>query len=197
MKRLSGYFLSLVILLSCPSAAGAQEAAPKTPTEDTDPKVLRQSSQGTHGGDPSALPAPNEKILKTKYSVVHYTNDEDIDDFIWRLGGQRLEIVNDPALASSRIDRIISRVEAILDMWPENFTVHLYLHRGALKPNEVAFYEHKTKALNISVDYASDGVLAHEVAHAVINQYFAVPPPSKVQEILSQYVDKHLWGDYY
>ena len=41
------------------------------------------------------------------------------------------------------------------------------------------------------------GVLAHEVAHAIINQYFAVPPPSKVQEILSQYVDKHLWGDYY
>jgi len=180
MRPLAGYFLLLVIFLCCPSGVWAQ-TAPADPVAKNIPVPL-----GEHG-----------QTLKTKYSIVHYTADEDIDDFIWRLGGQRLEFVNDPQLASSRIDRIISRVEAILDMWPENFNVHLYLHRGALKPNEVAFYEYKTKSLNISVDYASDGVLAHEVAHAIINQYFATPPPSKVQEILSQYVDKHLWGDYY
>jgi len=196
MRRLSGYFLFFAILFYCPSAVWAQ-AAPATLTEDAVPVSLEQFPPDATDGHPRDLLIPDQNTLKTKYSIVHYTNDKDIDDFIWRLGGQRLEFVNDPQLASNRIDRIISRVEAILDMWPENFTVHLYLHRGILRPNEVAFYEYKTKALNISVDYASDGVLAHEVAHAIINQYFATPPPSKVQEILSEYVDKHLWGDYY
>lgn len=196
MRQLSCYFLSLVILFYCPSVVWAQVTDPAVSTEDAVLRALGPFPPDAQEEDQNP-PVLDQYTLKTKYSVVHYASDEDIDDFIWRLGGQRLEFVNDPQLASNRIDRIINRVEAILDMWPENFTVHLYLHRGALAPNEVAFYEHKTKALNISVDYASDGVLAHEVAHAIINQYFATPPPSKVQEILSQYVDKHLWGDYY
>ena len=196
MKRLSGYFLSLAIFLCCPLGVWAQ-AAPVTPAAEKINTSSDQSLENKKNEPAQDLLGTHSNVLKTKYCIVHYTNEEDIDDFIWKLGGQRLEFVNDPQLASNRIDRIISRVEAILDMWPENFTVHLYLHRGVLKPNEVAFYEYKTKALNISVDYASDGVFAHEVAHAVINQYFTIPPPSKVQEILSQYVDKHLWGDYY
>jgi hypothetical protein len=31
------------------------------------------------------------------------------------------------------------------------------------------------------------------MAHAVINFYFKVPPPAKMQEILAQYVDLHVW----
>jgi len=38
-----------------------------------------------------------------------------------------------------------------------------------------------------------EGILAHEFAHAVIDSYFAVRPPRATAEILSRYVDEHLY----
>lgn len=146
--------------------------------------------------NPSLTFAQSEKIFKTKYSVIHYTQDKDLSDFLWRLGGTRFDFLNDTNLARNRIDRIIERVEAILDMWPKDFNIDVYLHRKELAYNKFAYYEHRTKSIHASVDNASDGIFAHEVAHAVISQYFSSPPPSKAQEILTQYVDKYLWSDY-
>ena len=145
---------------------------------------------------PAAVGAQSQKAFQTKYTTIYYTDDKDMDDFIWRLGGQRMEFVSDPQLASYRIDRLVDRVQNILDMWPEHFQIAIFLHRGPLKVNETAFYEKATKTIHVSVDSVSDGVIAHEIAHASIAQYFSTPPPSKMQEILAQYVDKFLWSDY-
>ena len=41
----------------------------------------------------------------------------------------------------------------------------------------------------ISFNDATAGMLAHEMAHAVISTYFVVAPPTKVQEILAGYVE--------
>ena len=136
------------------------------------------------------------KVFQTKYTTIYYYEDKDIDDFIWRLGGQRLEIARDPKMASYRLDRLVERVQAILDMWPRNFKITINLHRKPLSANQVAYYEKNTGVIHISVDYTSDGVVAHEIAHANIEQYFPVAPASKMQEILTQYVDKNLWSDY-
>ena len=57
----------------------------------------------------------------------------------------------------------------------------------------LAFYSHKTKTIHVDVSSITDGVLAHEMAHGVINFYFKTPPPAKMQKILAQYVDLHLW----
>ncbi len=136
------------------------------------------------------------KVFQTKYTTIYYPLDKDIDDFIWRLGGQRTEFDQNPQLASFRIDRLVDRVQTVLDMRPKNFQIAIHLYRGPLSANQVAYYEKKTKTIHVSVDYASDGVVAHEIAHATIEQYFPIPPPSKMQEILAQYVDKYLWNDY-
>ncbi len=144
----------------------------------------------------SPAQAQFDKTFTTKYTTVHYARDKDLDEFIWKLGGQRMEFMNDRALASNRIDRVVNRVQSILDMWPNSLHLDIYLHREVLEHNKVAFYKKSTDSLHIAVDYASDGVLAHEIVHAVIDQYFPVQPPSKMQEILAQYVDRHLWSDY-
>lgn len=144
----------------------------------------------------SSVFCQSEKIFKTKYATIHYLEDKDLSDFLWRVGGQRYEFSTDTNLARNRIDRIVERVETILDMWPKNFNLDVYLETKELKPNKVAYYEHKTKSIYSSIENVSDGVFAHEIAHAVISQYFSSPPPSKTQEILSQYVDKYLWSDY-
>jgi hypothetical protein len=81
-------------------------------------------------------------------------------------------------------------------MRPKNFKVKIYLAGELLGPNRVAYYQYRTKEIHVSVHLVTDGVLAHEIAHAVIDRYFATPPSSKVQEILTQYVDRHLWSDY-
>jgi hypothetical protein len=135
-------------------------------------------------------------MFNTKYAAIHYYEDKDINDFIWHLGGKKFEFSSDVGLAQNRIDRIIERVETILDMWPKSFSINIYLQRGDLELNKVAFYNNKTKSIYVSIDNVSDGVFAHEVAHAIINQYFSSSPPSKTQEILTQYVDKYLWSDY-
>jgi hypothetical protein len=140
--------------------------------------------------------AQSEKIFQTKYSKIHYAQEKDLSDFIWRLSGRRFEFSTGSNLAQNRIDRIVERVEAILDMWPNNFNIDIYLQRQELQFNKFAYYEHKTKSIHVSIDNASDGVFAHEIAHALISQYFSSPPPSKAQEILTQYVDKYLWSDY-
>ncbi len=149
-----------------------------------------------HSLSPAAVWAQSQKTFQTKYTTIYYDADADINDFIWRLGGQKLEFARDPQLASYRIDRLVDQVQALLDMFPANFQIVIYLHRGPLTANEAAYYEKSTKIIHVSVDYASDGVVAHEIAHANMEAYFPIAPPSKVQEILAQYVDKHLWSDY-
>jgi len=140
--------------------------------------------------------AQAEKVFETKFTTIHYTDDAQIDSFIWRLGGHRLEYLNEPELASHRIDRLIERVSMILDMYPENFHIEIHLQQDPLPKNKIAYFEYETNAIYSSVDNVSDGVIAHELAHAIIVGYFPTPPPSKVQEILAQYVDKQLWSDY-
>jgi hypothetical protein len=41
----------------------------------------------------------------------------------------------------------------------------------------------------VSLKDVSLGMLAHEVAHAIISSYFVVAPPEKVQEVLAGYVE--------
>ena len=146
----------------------------------------------------SAVPAisQTEKTLKTKYTTIHFTDDKDLVDFLWRLGGTRIDLEQDKELASNRVDRIIERVQTILDMRPKGLNVDIYLQRGDLQNDERAFYKHNTNAVYMAVDKASDGVFAHEIAHAIVNKYFTTPAPSKVQEIITQYVDRYLWSDY-
>jgi hypothetical protein len=145
-------------------------------------------------GQPSCVAEP--ETFRTKSAVIYYDRDKDLTDFIWRIGGQTVELPRDRALATSRVDRLIERVQAILDMQPKNFKVKIYLAGELLGPNRVAYYQYRTKEIHVSVHLVTDGVLAHEIAHAVIDRYFATPPSSKVQEILTQYVDRHLWSDY-
>jgi hypothetical protein len=140
--------------------------------------------------------AESSNIFKTKYTTIYYKDEKDLSDFLWRLGGTRIDFAGDKNMASSRVDRIVERVETIIDMRPKDLNIDVYLQRGDLKYNEIAFYQYKTAAVYVSVDKVSDGVFAHEITHAIVNRYFATPTPSKIQEIITQYVDRYLWSDY-
>lgn len=132
------------------------------------------------------------KTFKTSYTTIYYSQGSELSDFLWRIGRLRLTPAVSSSLAKSRVDRIIEQVERTLDMYPRNFHVDIFLRSG-YKDGNIAFYSEKTKSITIFVDRVTDGVLAHEVAHAVMNAYFKTSPPRKIQEILCQYADTHLW----
>ncbi len=55
--------------------------------------------------------------------------------------------------------------------------------------NERAFYFYEGNTIYISLEDITLGMLGHEMAHAIISHYFVVPPPKKLQEVLSGYVE--------
>jgi hypothetical protein len=57
---------------------------------------------------------------------------------------------------------------------------------------ERSFYFHEKNTIYVSYADLTLGMLAHEMAHAIISHYFVVAPSPKVQEILSGYVEYSL-----
>ncbi|MCX5666156.1 MAG: hypothetical protein NT036_03820 [Candidatus Omnitrophica bacterium] len=134
--------------------------------------------------------------FSTKYSIITYSDPGEIDDFFLRLGGEHYDFRDNPQLAASLIDRLVDRIQSILGVIPRDLKFKIYLRRGTLQDGMKAYYDPKNRVIFISADYASQGVLAHEIGHAIVGKYFPTPLPSKLQEILMQYVDKYLWSDY-
>ncbi len=135
-----------------------------------------------------------EQLFNTRFFTIHYNSDRELSDLVWRLSGKKPAESANVGMASSRVDEIVERVESLLGMYPKDLHVDMYL-QPKYESGDVAWYSREKKCITVAVDHVTDGVLAHEIAHAVINSYFDVPPPKQVQEILAQYVDRQLWSD--
>ena len=58
--------------------------------------------------------------------------------------------------------------------------------------HERSFYIKEKNTIYISYEDLTPGMLGHEIAHAIQCNYFVVPPPTKVQEVLAGYVEYSL-----
>lgn len=149
------------------------------------------------------------KKLKTRYATVYYATDADFYGFalkIGSLGKFGRSFYNAHDVTRERIDKIVERVESLLNMRPKNLSFNIYIYAtreqlqrafraiGITDAQPLAFYSHRARAIYISIEDLREGVLAHETAHAVLCFYFAAPPPVNIQEFLAQYVDRHLRG---
>jgi hypothetical protein len=104
----------------------------------------------------------------------------------------------------AKVDSLFKRVQQILDMrkkmpkvkvkiYPDKASLHqafLLIYRKNTKLR--AWYLFEKNTVYVSVDDLHEGILAHELGHAIIDHFFAVRPPSATAEILARYVDKHL-----
>ncbi len=57
---------------------------------------------------------------------------------------------------------------------------------------EKAFYIYEMNTVYISQDNFTKEILGHEIGHAIINNFFVVQPPAKVQEVLAGYIEYQL-----
>lgn len=104
----------------------------------------------------------------------------------------------------SRLESILLRTEQVLAMDPPFMEIEIkifsnrrelsreYLSIFGTVQSYKSFYIHSLGTIYTSMQDISDSVISHEMAHAVIDNYFRVIPPDKIAEYLATYVDSHL-----
>ncbi len=148
------------------------------------------------------------KTYESNCCTIQYIDEGHLNTFTLRIGGFRYTstgLDQNPSNVKTRVDEVMEKVRATLDMYPSDLHISILLYPDHQSIEKIfrqitmtgniplAFYSNKTKTIYVNVESITDGVMAHEMAHAVINFYFKVPPPAKMQEILAQYVDLHIW----
>lgn len=120
-----------------------------------------------------------------------------------KLRGTKIERTALENKVIQKMDALVEKVQLILDMRkPMNVIVKLYPNKTALQGAYFNIYkkkrefrawyifEYNTIYLNVQDLFAE--MLAHEIAHAIIDNYLSVKPPRATAEILARYVGKHL-----
>lgn len=164
---------------------------------------------------PETVQHPPWIILETKHTVLRFLKEEDLGALnnsiefqktSW--GFRQLFSAKAPGSLhgeiSQKVDSLYERVQEILDMRkkaPKVF-INLYADRKKLdqayyrlyqsKNNIRAWYVFDHNTIYINADDVHEGVLAHEMAHSIIDHFFLVRPPSASAEILARYVDAHI-----
>ena len=105
---------------------------------------------------------------------------------------------------SEKVDLLFERVQEILDMHKKMPRVAIMIYPGKKQLRQVyeeiyqekcrirAWYRFKNNTIYLTVADLQVGMLAHELAHAIIDHYLIVKPPAATAEILARYVDSHL-----
>ncbi len=155
------------------------------------------------------------QILQTQYTVIKFKSDDDLARFHKSINFSPSEMAGragtNPEIAAEdadsiakKVDAVFERVQEILDMKkrfnPVN--IHLYSNTDGLKKayeslysDECrlrAWYRFSNNTVYLNVRDVHEGMLAHELAHAIIDHFLAVRPPPQTAEILARYVDAHL-----
>ena len=155
-----------------------------------------------------------EPLIKSKYFSVYADGDIDKVDllkklnagYFLRMGAAFSEKAGRggdlDGMVANTLDAIYLEVSDILDIHIYNLNIDLEIlpDRAALanilKPyiggktvDMPSFYYYDKNRIYISLADLNSGMLSHEIGHAIITHYFVVPPPAKLQEVLSGYVE--------
>ncbi len=176
-----------------------------------------------------AAAADNEtwQSLPTKYTVLHFQSQEDIEqfnkdiDYSSSIGFSALFGSSDGkdfnAKLIKKIDDLFIRAQQILDMrkYMRRVQINIYHNKEKLQEAYSHIFDVKTdngqtehiakpqfdfrawylfdqNTIYLQINDIDEGMLAHEMAHSIIDNYFQVRPPSAAAEIMARYVDAHL-----
>ena len=187
MSKLFQSFLVFSLLFVQPAYLIAVES----PTGKINPIEADESKKTVE--EITDLEATEEfETFSTVYTTIFFTHEEDLEAFLWNVtGDEDINVYSYPGLAKSGVDRLVEKVESILDMYPERFHINVYVHRK-YESGPIAFYSHATNSITVYADTITEETLLHEIAHALTRAYFKILPPPKIREMISQYVDQHL-----
>lgn len=157
---------------------------------------------------------PLSRRLETRHAVLHYQSLEDLARFesnvryghgFGRFFSPRPkgdDLLNAVAV---KVDALYERVQEILDMRGDMAKVVLRLYpnqdalalayralTGSSNLRVRAWYMYERNTIYLNARDVNEGIVAHEMAHAIIDHYLLVRPPRATAEILARYVDEHL-----
>lgn len=152
--------------------------------------------------------------VETKYAVIHYKNQESLEAFDehisyspggWSLGSLFSSKPGNAADSlAQKVDGIFEEIQTILDMRGHVKKVIINVYPSKTKFHEAyftitgapcrvrAWYIFEVNTIYVNGEDVHEGILAHEIAHSIIDHYFSVRPPKATAEILARYVDEHL-----
>ncbi len=153
--------------------------------------------------------------LETNNTIIRYQSTHDLKKFNTKINFGRSRWGIKDLFASDepntlldklkvKIDALHGRVQEILDMRKhvKKVTINIYSDRKQLnnayfriykKECHIrAWYIYEYNSIYINVNDLHEGMLAHEMAHAIIDHFLTVRPPVASAEILARYVDSHL-----
>ena len=141
------------------------------------------------GWDPAALAQqlnirPSDEILAGRSLEPKNSREEALAQMLDTLFIQVSNIL-DMHLYSLKTDIKICKTTAELsDIYNRLFTANLGGRRS--------FYVYDFNSIYVSAEAFQSGIIGHEMSHAIMNHYFVVAAPVKVQEVLAMYVEYSL-----
>ena len=153
--------------------------------------------------------------LETRHTIIQYKNLKDLEKFEDKIDYTGDEsglkglffssTPNNPKEAlNKKVEALFERVQEILDMrtkinkiiinvYPDKKRLdEIYYYINGTKCHVRSWYIYESNTIYINASDVHEGILAHEMAHAIIDHYFSVRPPKATAEILVRYVDEHL-----
>ena len=155
----------------------------------------------------------DRSVIKSRYFLIYCDKSVDMVSVSRKLNKRGLLVSgtygSDPGSEPSvklayMFDGLLRRTREVLGMFSKipDLSVKIFKNREELdgeyfrifktRESYKSFYVHAYRTIYTSEESISDSVMVHEMAHAVIDNYFSVVPPSKVAEVLASYVDLHL-----
>ncbi|MFA6281836.1 MAG: hypothetical protein WCY05_04990 [Candidatus Omnitrophota bacterium] len=150
------------------------------------------------------------ETVETKYFTVLLCPDCSAAEFAKKINSEssiRFETYREPgpdikSIIEADVDALYLEVGDVLDMQLDSYHGKINVHPDNITVSKIAFgdvqiiesplpsiYVPSQNTIHVSLKDVSAGMLAHEMAHALISNYFVVAPPPKVQEILAGYVE--------
>jgi len=103
----------------------------------------------------------------------------------------------------AKLDTIVERAETVLEMFPASLRITIvlladfdavaavYNKKYEKHISNIAFYSLSENTIYVSVEDMHNGVLVHEISHAIVNNYFNFRLPYKVHEMMAQFTERH------
>ena len=149
--------------------------------------------------------------LESRYAMIIYDSDDLLKEFNSgiRLGSLSYLMRNKSNMTvgdevRNKVDIIAEKVQLVLEMFPKTLKFRVVLLASASEVRRVykgrygkdvsfiSFYAPVEKTVYVSTDDVNLRIFGHELAHAVIDQYFKVSPAVKIHELLAKFAESHL-----
>jgi hypothetical protein len=156
------------------------------------------------------------KKIETRYTIIMFKSAKDLHRFdkkidyspnraaLLRLKGSSKS--NDPFdRLRLKVDAVFERAQEILEMQGRVKSVVIRIYPDKKSLSDICFkitgkkcrirswYIFNNRTIYANAKDTHEGILAHEMAHHIIDHYMNVRPPRATAEILARYVDKHLF----